>query len=219
MDRRKFLKIVLGLGVIVGASGSVIAFLLDRLRARTSEHLPPGQYEAPSLQVLHVGSIPAFDPSKWTFEVSGLVVAPFTVDYDQLKEIRAVNTVSDFHCVTGWSTVDNRWRGVQVQTLLAMANVRSEARYATFECDGGYTTSLPLADLRRHDVMLAYQLDGQMLPPQHGGPLRLVVPHKYGYKSAKWVRRIRVTAEQELGYWETRGFSNTADPLTDDRYR
>ena len=99
-----------------------------------------------------------------------------------------------------------------------MADVHSEARYATFECEQGYTTSLPLADLEGRNVMLAYQLDGHELPPRHGGPLRLVVPQKYGYKSAKWVRRIKVTAEQELGYWETRGFSNTADPLTDDRY-
>jgi DMSO/TMAO reductase YedYZ molybdopterin-dependent catalytic subunit len=171
------------------------------------------------LKVLHVGSIPAFNPSGWTFEVYGLVIAPFTVNYDQFQEFTAVDTTSDFHCVTGWSKVDNHWKGVPVMTLLEMAGVRSEARYATFECEMGYTTSLPLADLVERDVILAFQLDGQALPPQHGGPLRLVVPQKYGYKSAKWVRRIRVTVEQELGYWETRGFSNTADPFTDDRYR
>jgi DMSO/TMAO reductase YedYZ molybdopterin-dependent catalytic subunit len=218
VDRRTFFKIILGFGVTVALSGSVIAFLFDRLRARTSSRLPPGQHEVPALQVLHVGSIPGFDPSNWTFEVSGLVETPFTLTYDQLLELPSVDTVSDFHCVTGWSKVDNRWRGVRVQTLLEQADVRSDAGYATFECEGGYITSLPLIDLTGPDVVLAYQLDGLALPPQHGGPLRLVAPQKYGYKSAKWVRRIKVTAEQELGFWEIRGFSNTADPFTDDRY-
>jgi DMSO/TMAO reductase YedYZ molybdopterin-dependent catalytic subunit len=180
--------------------------------------LPPGQRIEDKLRVLHVGIIPGFDEKTWTLDVYGLVNRPFTLSYEQFKELPNVVRTSDFHCVTGWSKLDNKWEGVQFTAIMEKAGVQNNAKYATIECEQGYTTSLPIEDLTNKDVLLAYRLDDEDLPPQHGGPLRLVVPHKYGYKSAKWIRKIKFTEEQELGYWETRGYSNTADPFKDDRY-
>ena len=140
------------------------------------------------------------------------------LDWKEFRELTEIESLSDFHCVTGWSKLDNKWGGVQFMTIAEMAIPKDNAKYATIICDGGYTTSLPLKDLLREDVLLAYQLNGGNLEPKYGGPLRLVVPHKYAYKSAKWIRKIKFTEVQELGYWEVRGYSNTADPWTDDRY-
>ena len=122
--------------------------------------------------------------------------------------------------MTGWTRIDNRWEGVQFAEVAKLARPTSKAKYATIECYGVplYTTSLPLEYLMRDDVLFAYNLDGKPLAPGFGGPLRLVVPGKYGYKSAKWVKLVRFTEAQELGYWESRGYSNTADPSTNDRY-
>lgn len=180
--------------------------------------LPPGQYEVEELQVLHVGPVPDFDEKTWSFEVNGLVKKNFTLNYEQLRELPKNEVVSDFHCVTGWSKLGNKWEGVRFTTVMELADVLERAKFATIECEYGYTTSLPLEDLSRDNVLLAYRLDDEALPPQHGGPLRIVVPHKYAYKSAKWIRKIKFTEEQELGYWEVRGYSNTADPFKEDRY-
>jgi DMSO/TMAO reductase YedYZ molybdopterin-dependent catalytic subunit len=125
---------------------------------------------------------------------------------------------ADFHCVTGWTKFENKWEGVSFNYIVELAQLKSSARYATIESLRGYTTSLPVIELSSDDVLLAYRLDDRELPREHGGPLRLVVPQKYGYKSAKWVFRVKFTESQELGYWEKRGYSNTANPFTNDRY-
>jgi DMSO/TMAO reductase YedYZ molybdopterin-dependent catalytic subunit len=125
--------------------------------------------------------------------------------------------MSDFHCVEGWSVLDVAWQGVRFADAADLASPTERARFATIGCDGGYTTSLPLADLMRPDVLLAWGIDGEELTPEHGFPLRLIVPHKYAYKAAKWVRWMRFTHEQELGYWEQRGYSNSADPWKEER--
>ncbi len=180
--------------------------------------IPPGQYEVKQLRVLHVGDIPRFDPQSWTFEVFGVVDRPFKLTWHEFLALTKVESMSDFHCVTGWSKLDNRWSGVQFKTVGHMAQPRGSAEYATIICDGGYTTSLPLRELLDDDVIFAYELDGAILEPCFGGPLRLVVPKRYAYKSAKWVRKVKFTEQQELGYWELRGYSNTADPWTEDRH-
>ena len=180
--------------------------------------LPPGQYEVASLRRLHVRLPDPFIEESWTLEVAGLVEKPLVLSYRELMNLPRVTRASDFHCVTGWSKFRNAWAGTLFTTIMRESRPLKEAKYATIECENGYSTSLPLSDLSRDDVLLAYRLDNAELPLQHGGPLRLVVPHKYAYKSAKWVRKIRFTETQELGYWETRGYSNTADPWTDDRY-
>ena len=191
--------------------------IADKIQ-RITGILPPGQYEAGKLRTLHVGTIPPFDEKSWTLEIYGLVKNPMILSYAEFKELPRVISVSDFHCVTGWSKFQNKWEGVQFKTIMQRAKPLENVRFATIECERGYTTSLPLEELIMEDVILAYRLDDRELPPEHGGPLRIVVPHKYAYKSAKWVRKIKFTEDQELGYWESQGYSNTADPFTNDRY-
>jgi hypothetical protein len=184
---------------------------------RIKRVLPPDQYEVASLRVLHINGMPNPD-EPWGLEIDGLVNNPISFSLDEVKALPYVINSSDFHCVTGWTKFSNRWRGVRLSTLVDVVKPLSNASYAVFHAYLGYTTSLPLRDLKREDVVIAYGLDGGNIPPRHGGPLRLVVPHKYGYKSAKWVRRITFVDDNELGYWETRGYSDSANPFTNDRY-
>ncbi len=181
--------------------------------------LPPGQTEIEQLKVLHTGiGIPPFDKETWRFEVTGLVENTLSLSYDEFLALPMVIRIADFHCVTGWTKFDNKWEGVSFQAIKEMVKPLDNARYVTFDAQRSYTTSLAIPDLSRQDVMLAVRLDDKVLPREHGGPLRLIVPQKYGYKSAKWVYRLKFTEEQELGYWETRGYSDSANPFTNDRY-
>lgn len=205
------------MGVALAVSTVSITHFMRTVKKRTTRMLPPGQYEVNKLQVLYVGAVPKFDEKTWD-QVYGLVKTPFSLNYEKFRKLPSAVSVSDFHCVTGWSKLGNRWEGVVFKTIMDKAGVLGDAKFATVECEHSYTTSLPLEDLSRDNVLLAYRLDGDEIPPEHGGPLRLVVPHKYAYKSAKWVRRIKFTERQELGYWEIQGYSNTADPFADDRY-
>ena len=180
--------------------------------------LPPHQRLTTDFPILHFGKVPEFDMRTWDFRAEGLVENPVRLSYDEFLALEKTADVSDFHCVTGWSRFDNKWEGVRFRDIAKMVKPKTSARFATIECDGGYTTSLPLTELMEPDVLLAYIFDGEALEPAHGGPLRLVVPKKYAYKSAKWVRRVVFTEEQQLGFWEERGYSNTADPWKEERY-
>jgi len=189
-----------------------------RVMSKEKQRIPPNQRATLKFPVLHEGTIPKFDPKTWDFVVEGLVKNPVRFTYEQFLKLPKVVSVSDFHCVTGWSKLDSRWEGVAFKTVSDLVKPLKEARYVTVVAEGDYTTSLPLEDLLDDDVLLAYRLDEKPLKPEHGGPLRLVVPKKYAYKSAKWVRKLRFTKEQKLGYWEKRGYSNTADPWKEERY-
>jgi len=180
--------------------------------------LPPGQSEIKKILLRHVGSIPSFDLETWSLTVYGLVEKPLTLTWSDILALPSVVSVSNFHCVEGWSVLNNKWEGVSFQTIVKMVKPEENAKYVMFECDDGYTTSLPLTDLLDEDVLLAYKLEDEFLRPERGGPLRLIVPKKYAYKSAMWLKRIKFTSQQELGYWESRGYSNTADPWKEDRY-
>ena len=180
--------------------------------------IPPNQSVTDRFPVLHAGVIPRFDVKTWDFIVEGLVQKPMRLVYSEFLSLTRTTSVSDFHCVTGWSRLDNRWEGVAFKTLCDIVKPLDRAKYVTVICDGSYTTSLPLTDLLDDDVLLAYKLDDRELPSEHGGPLRLVVPKKYAYKSAKWVRKLRFTEEKELGFWETRGYSDSANPWKEERY-
>jgi DMSO/TMAO reductase YedYZ molybdopterin-dependent catalytic subunit len=183
-----------------------------------SERLPPGQREIRGVPILQIGGIPKVDVKTWRLEVSGEVENPRTFSVEDLNAIPSIVSVSDFHCVEGWSILDNPWEGILFRTIAKIVKPKSNAKYVTFECEDGYTTSLPLADLLGDDVSLAYKLGDKPLSAERGGPLRLIVPKKYAYKSAKWIRKIKFTLTQEIGYWEARGYSNTADPWKQDRY-
>ena len=227
-DRRSFLKYLIGGVIAVFATAGYIRLRSDsstkketttqRQSTTSRSKVPPGQYETEQLEVLHVGAIPNFDPQTWNFEILGVANRPLLLSWDKFKALAKTESMSDFHCVTGWSKLENRWIGVSFRTIHEMVEPRDSAKYATIVCDGDYTTSLPLNELLDDDVLFAYELDGKPLDPRYGGPLRLVVSKKYAYKSAKWVRKVRFTEQQELGYWEVRGYSNTADPWSEDRY-
>lgn len=221
ISRRRFISYGIASAILAGIGG-VSAYLLLRRPEQASDagRLPPGQYQVQDLEVLHVDGVPNLSLDTWTFEVNGEVENPFKLDWNQFKQLPKTVSVSEFDCVTGWTRLDNRWEGIRFGEIAKLAHPTVKAKYATIECYGtpAYTTSLPLDVLMRDDVLFAYNLDGKPLEPEHGGPLRLVVPGKYAYKSAKWVRQVRFTGTQELGFWESRGYSNTADPWTNDRY-
>jgi len=209
---------MLGIGITAAASGAIINNLLNTAKQSVTKMLPPGQYEVNTLTVLNEGPIPSSDKATWTLEVYGLVDKELTLNFDKFREIPTVMSVSDFHCVTGWSKLGNKWEGVRFIDIMNMVGAQTAAIYATIECENDFTTQLMVADLSKDDVLLAYRLDDSELSAEHGGPLRLVIPEKYGYKSAKWVRKIKFTDKLELGFWESRGYSNTADPSKNDRY-
>ncbi|TET91084.1 MAG: sulfite oxidase-like oxidoreductase [Methanomassiliicoccales archaeon] len=182
------------------------------------ERIPPGQKVTEKFPVLHEGSVPEFDQKEWDFRVEGLVENSVTMSWKEFRDLPKAKAVSDFHCVTGWSRLENEWEGVRFRELVKLASPKANARFVTVVAEGGYTTSLSLEDMMDEDVLLASQFEGEPLPPEHGGPLRLVVPKKYAYKSAKWVRKVVFTEEKELGYWEKRGYSDSADPWKEERY-
>ena len=180
--------------------------------------LPPGQRIAKDFPVLHLGEIPVFKPDAWDFFVDGEVNNPFRISWEEFDKLPKVKQTNDFHCVTGWSRLGDEWEGIQVKLLLDMAQPGPEAKYALIFAEGNYTTSLPLKNLMEENVLLALYFNGKPLEPIHGGPVRSLVPVLYAYKSAKWVRGIRLYKELHPGFWESRGYSESADPWKEERY-
>jgi DMSO/TMAO reductase YedYZ molybdopterin-dependent catalytic subunit len=196
--------------------------LLEK-KMRQQGRLPPGQSATIKWPVLHEGEIPAFDPAAWDFRIGGLVEAPLALTWAELTALPQVEVRSDFHCVTRWSTFDNVWEGVALRAVLERARPRPEARYVMVaghrgDNPHGYTTNVPLADLDRDDVLFARKNRGEDLPPEHGGPLRLVVPHLYAWKSCKWVRGLIFMDEDRPGYWEQLGYHSYGDPFREQRF-
>jgi DMSO/TMAO reductase YedYZ molybdopterin-dependent catalytic subunit len=180
--------------------------------------LPPGQTLVTNFPVLSYGPTPRFNPAKWDFRMMGLVERPLRFSWEEFRALPRTRQVADFHCVTTWSRYDNQWEGVKTRALAAAAGFKPDAKFVVVLCDGGYTTNLPLDEFLDDDVLLAYRHDGKDLEPDHGWPLRLVVPKLYAWKSAKWVRAIEFTARDRRGFWEVRGYHNHGDPWTEERY-
>jgi DMSO/TMAO reductase YedYZ molybdopterin-dependent catalytic subunit len=187
-------------------------------RTEQDNRLPPGQTLVTTFPVLSYGPTPRFNPDKWDLRLHGLVENPLQFRWDEFRKLPVETQTSDFHCVTTWSRYDNHWEGVRVKELMKMVSLKPEARYAFIQCDGGYTTNLQLDEFLADDVMLAYRHDGKDLEPDHGWPLRLIVPKLYGWKSAKWVRAIEFCAKERRGFWEVRGYHNHGDPWAEERY-
>jgi DMSO/TMAO reductase YedYZ molybdopterin-dependent catalytic subunit len=190
---------------------------------RDEGRLPPGQSLSLKWPVLHEGEVPAFDRATWDFRVSGAVEHPSAWSYDELLALGTVEVVSDFHCVTRWSTFDNRWEGVPIRAVLEKVEPLPAATHVMVLGNKGgerygYSTNLPLADLDRADVLLRHRHDGQPLTPEHGFPLRLVVPHLYAWKSAKWVRGLIFLEADQAGYWERLGYHMRGDPFAEERF-
>jgi DMSO/TMAO reductase YedYZ molybdopterin-dependent catalytic subunit len=183
-----------------------------------ANRVPPGQTLTDKFPVLSYGPTPRFNSEKWDFRVVGLIAAPLYFNYQQFRELPQSKLVADFHCVTTWSRLDNAWEGVAVRDLMAMVKLAPSVAHVVIHCDGGYTTNLPLDAFLDDDVVLAHRHDGRDLEPDHGWPLRLVVPKLYAWKSAKWVRAIEFTDQDRRGFWEVRGYHNHADPWKEERY-
>lgn len=180
--------------------------------------IPPGQKVTDKFPVLHYGSVPAIDLASWDFRVLGLVEAPVRYTYDQILAMPRHRIVADIHCVTGWTKLDTVWTGVRFRDFVVGLPIRPEARFVVVHAAAGFTTSLPIPVLMDDDVLLAYEYDDAPLTPEHGWPLRLVVPKKYFWKSAKWIRGFEFVAEDRLGFWERNGYNNEADPWKEQRY-
>jgi DMSO/TMAO reductase YedYZ molybdopterin-dependent catalytic subunit len=182
------------------------------------DRLPPGQYYTKRFPVLHVGDVPRYDITAWDLRVFGLVRKPMTFSFEELRVLPAVEVVTDIHCVTKWSKFDTGWKGVRVRDVLERAEVTPEVTTLVAHAESGYTANLPLADVLRDDALLAWGFDGSDLAPEHGGPLRLVVPSLYFWKSAKWLRGLELVDHDEPGFWERNGYHNDADPWREQRY-
>ncbi|MCR9256597.1 MAG: sulfite oxidase-like oxidoreductase [Alphaproteobacteria bacterium] len=180
--------------------------------------LPPGQRLVTDWPELDLGVQPNLLPKDWSLEVSGLIDRPFKWTYTQLKKQPQAEVVSDIHCVTAWSRYDNRWQGVSARHLMSVAKPRPEARFLILKSYDGYSTGLPLAHFGDEDVLLATHWEGRPLTRGHGGPVRLVVPKLYFWKSAKWIRSIRFTDRDVKGFWEARGYHDLGDPWKEQRY-
>ncbi|MDP9329687.1 MAG: sulfite oxidase-like oxidoreductase [Actinomycetota bacterium] len=186
----------------------------DEVAAR----VPPGQRLVKTWPVLHFGAIPRFDGTNWDLEVSGLVEEPFTLSYAELLALPHVTVDADMHCVTGWTTLDNTWEGVPFKVLMDRAKPKPEAKWVIAHCDGGYTSNLSLEAMSGDDVLVAWRNHGEDLTPEHGWPLRLVVPKRYAWKSAKWLTGLEFSAKNRRGFWEVRGYHIHAEPFAEERY-
>ena len=182
----------------------------------SSSRVPPGQHVVNDFPVLSAGPTPRVPLSEWTFSIVGEVDEPKVWTWDEFRKLPSESVTVDIHCVTKWSKLDTTWTGVSLETILD--SVETAAEYAVAYSDGGYTTNLPIDDLRGTQAWIAYEYDGQPLHPEHGGPARLLVPHLYLWKSAKWVRGISLQNEDEPGFWESNGYHIRGDPWREQRY-
>ncbi len=182
------------------------------------QRVPPGQWITKEWPVLHYGSVPEIRLSSWSLRVFGLVRNPLELNYTDVLALPQTEVKSDVHCVTHWTLLDSTWQGVSFAEIARRAEPLPSARYVMAHCERGYTTSLPLDVLMDDDVLLCTKRNGQDLTPEHGWPLRLLVPKKYFWKSAKWLRGLEFMADDRLGFWEQAGYHNDADPWLEQRF-
>jgi DMSO/TMAO reductase YedYZ molybdopterin-dependent catalytic subunit len=180
--------------------------------------LPPGQYLTDKWPVLHAGSVPQTDLAGWDFRVFGEVEKPITLSWDELQELPSTEIQLDIHCVTRWSRFDARFRGVHWSELAKLVGPKPRGRYVVAHAEQGFTANVPLRALEDEQALIAYEADGEPLTPDHGWPLRLVIPRKYFWKSAKWLRGIELLASDRPGFWERYGYHNDADYWKEERY-
>ncbi len=184
----------------------------------SADRLPPGQKLTTGFPVLDLGVQPEIPLKDWTLTLDGMIDKPTTLSWDAFNALPQVEDVSDFHCVTTWSKYDCRWGGVAFTTLYELVAPQVGAKFVYFTSYDGYSTNVPLEQCLDDDVLVATSFDGAPVSREHGGPARIIIPKLYAWKGAKFVKAITFLAEDKLGFWEVRGYSNTADPWTEDRY-
>jgi DMSO/TMAO reductase YedYZ molybdopterin-dependent catalytic subunit len=224
IEKKKYLAQVLSrLGLTHDSSGQPLGSGPPNRHGKP--RLPVGQHEVKHWPVLDLGSRPELDASTWSLRVDGLVERPTTYTWDSFLALPQVEDVSDFHCVTTWSRMDNRWKGVRFRTIALQVGVLPQARFVLVtgwdRAPGSgehYTTNISLDDALTDDVLLVHEWEGRPLPPEHGGPVRMITPRLYAWKGAKWIKGITFLADDHPGFWEVRGYSNTARPWENDRH-
>ena len=195
-----------------------MSLLSKRYPDEVAARVPPGQRLVKTWPILHFGGIPRFVEAEWDFKVTGLVETPFTLSYSELKALGPQTIRADMHCVTGWTTLDNDWEGIPLRVIAELAVPKPEAKWVITHCDGGYTSDLSIDAMLDDDVLVAWGHGGEPLTPDHGFPLRLVVPKRYAWKSAKWLRSLEFSDRNVRGFWEERGYHVHADPWREERY-
>ena len=224
ISRRTFLAAAGGTIVSIGLPGTFIKIsdakqhaLAVSSRPDGRPRLPPGQHAVE--RILDMGGTPGTATvANWSLRIYGEVEKPMVLSYEDLLNLDQVDIVCDVHCVTGWTLLGSRWTGVRLGTIMDLVKPSKNGRFITFEAAEGYTSNAPISDAQKENVFLAHRFFGEKLPRAHGAPVRVVIPDRYFYKSAKWLEAIKVTAEEEPGYWESKGYSNTADPWLEERY-
>ncbi len=183
-----------------------------------TKRIPPDQIVTEKFPVLHAGQVPSIQLETWDFRVFGLVEEEKSWNYDAMMSLKKENKSNDIHCVTGWSKLNNEWTGIPVKEVMSHVKIKPEAKFMMIWAEGGWNTNLPLEDFMREENLFATHHNGEPLTLEHGWPLRLVIPHLYFWKSAKWVRGIELLAEDKAGYWERAGYHMYGDPWKSQRY-
>lgn len=190
-----------------------------KIKQNTEGRVPPDQQVTDSFPVLHYGDIPQYsDLKNWDLKIYGLVENPIIITYGEFMELPQSTVSNDIHCVTGWSKLDNQWTGVKTADVCKNAGIKPEAKYVLIHAEEGWTTNLPIEDFLRETSLLAHSHNGEPLTPEHGFPVRAVVPHLYFWKSAKWVRALEFRATDAPGFWEKNGYHMYGDPWKSQRF-
>lgn len=193
-------------------------FRKTELNPEQKKRVPPGQTVTEKWPVLHYGPIPPFNPRTWDFRVFGNVESPFRLTWEEFQQLPRVTVTADMHCVTTWTKLDQMWEGVPFRYVLERAKPKPDSAFLIAHCEYGFTANLPLEHALSDDALLATGANGKALTPDHGYPLRLVVPKLYAWKSAKWLRGIEFSVEDKPGFWERNGYNNRGDPWKEERY-
>ena len=224
ITRREFMAAAGGTVVSIGLPGVFVKVMDSENRALAAQlgtdgrsRIPPGQHAVKAMPNMGGVKGPGNVPD-WRLSIDGEVRNPVSLRFQDLLDLKQVDLTCDVHCVTGWTLLDSRWRGIHMQTIMELVKVKKNAGFIVFEAPGDYSSSIPLSAARKENVLLAHSFSDQNLHPEHGAPLRGLVPDRYFYKSVKWLERIRFVAEDEPGYYETGGYSNSADPWKEERF-
>lgn len=223
ISRRSFLAAAGGTIINIGLPGTFIKLSNAAQRDLAAETRPDGRPRLPPGQsavekILYMGGTPGTATVEtWSIRIHGEVEKPVVLSYQELLALAQVNITCDIHCVTGWTLLDAKWSGVRLKTIMEMVRPHRNGSYIIFEAAKGYTSNVPISDTCRDNVILAHSFFDEKLPQKHGAPVRVVIPDRYFYKSAKWLEGIKVTSRNEPGFWETRGYSDSADPWKEER--
>lgn len=188
-------------------------------KRKVTHRIPPNQKVTTGWPVLHYGNVPVYhDMSQWDLQIVGLVEQPMSLSYDDLLSLPKKTTENDIHCVTGWSKLDNRWEGVSTKDVVEKAGIKSSAKYVMLHAEEGWSTNLPIDDFLADTSLLAHTHNGEPLTPEHGYPIRVVIPHLYFWKSCKWLRAIEFRDTNKPGFWEKNGYHMYGDPFSEQRF-